>query len=171
MAPAPAGPGRRAGERLAPIGELASLGVRLFTDDGAGVQDPSLMRRALDYAQPLGVRLAQHCEDEFLAGGGSMNEGALSSRLGLVGRPALAEELMVMRDIELVRLSPGARVHFLHLSTARSIRCRPCMSFARWRALQTAGGWLGLIQAFCPAYPLPLYRLQELGFDPLNFDE
>ena len=111
--------GRR-GEHLAPMAEMAALGVRLFTDDGIGVQDPSLMRRALVYAKPLGVRLAQHCEDELLAGAGSMNEGLLSSRLGLVGRPALAEELMVMRDIELVRLT-GAALHFLHVSTARSV--------------------------------------------------
>jgi dihydroorotase len=111
--------GRR-GELLAPMAEMAELGVRLFTDDGVGVQDPSLMRRALEYARPLGVRLAQHCEDERLAAGGSMNEGALSSRLGLVGRPALAEELMVMRDIELVRLT-RCPLHFLHLSTARSL--------------------------------------------------
>lgn len=111
--------GRR-GELLAPMAEMAALGVRLFTDDGVGVQDPSMMRRALTYAKPLGVRLAQHCEDERLASGGTMNEGALSSRLGLVGRPALAEELMVLRDLELVRLT-GAPLHFLHLSTARSV--------------------------------------------------
>ncbi|MGC1420441.1 MAG: dihydroorotase, partial [Acidimicrobiales bacterium] len=111
--------GRR-GEMLAPLAEMAALGVRLFSDDGTGVQDPSLMRRALTYAKPLGVTLAQHCEDESLAGGGSMNEGALSSRLGLVGRPSIAEELMVMRDIELARLTGGA-VHFMHLSTARSL--------------------------------------------------
>jgi dihydroorotase len=110
----------RAGESLAPMAEMAALGVRLFTDDGLGVQDPSVMRRALTYARPLGVRLAQHCEDERLAAGGTMNEGALSGRLGLVGRPALAEELMVMRDIELVRLT-GASLHFLHLSTGRSV--------------------------------------------------
>ena len=110
----------REGRHLAPLAEMAHLGVRLFTDDGTGVQDPSLMRRALEYARPLGVRLAQHCEDESLAAGGSMNEGVVSSRLGLVGRPALAEELMVMRDIELVRLTGGA-VHFLHLSTRRSL--------------------------------------------------
>lgn len=111
--------GRR-GELLAPMAEMAALGVRIFTDDGIGVQDPSLMRRALDYAKPLGVRLAQHCEDELLAAGGSMNEGALSSRLGLTGRPALAEELMVLRDLELVRLT-GCPLHFLHLSTTRSV--------------------------------------------------
>ena len=111
----------REGRLLAPIAEMAELGVRLFTDDGVGVQDASLMRRALSYAKPLGVRLAQHCEDESLANGGSMNEGALSGRLGLIGRPALAEELMVLRDIELVRLT-GASVHFMHLSTSRSVQ-------------------------------------------------
>jgi len=111
--------GRR-GESLAPMAEMAELGVRLFSDDGTGVQDPSLMRRALTYARPLGVRLAQHCEDELLAAGGSMNEGAVSGRLGLVGRPRLAEELMVQRDIELVALTGGS-VHFMHLSTARSL--------------------------------------------------
>jgi dihydroorotase len=111
--------GRR-GELLAPIAEMAELGVRLFTDDGVGVQNPALMRKALEYARPLGVRLAQHCEDEQLAAGGVMNESALSSRLGLVGRPALAEELMVLRDIELVRLT-GCALHFMHLSTARSL--------------------------------------------------
>lgn len=110
----------RRGESLAPMAEMAALGVRLFTDDGVGVQDPSVMRRALTYAKPLGVRLAQHCEDEQLAAGGTMNEGALSGRLGLVGRPALAEELMVLRDIELVRLT-GSPLHFLHLSTSRSL--------------------------------------------------
>ncbi|MGO9457458.1 MAG: dihydroorotase [Acidimicrobiales bacterium] len=110
----------RAGERLAPLAELAALGVRLFTDDGAGVQDGALMRRALDYARGLGVTLAQHCEDEHLAAGGAMHEGEWSSRLGLPGAPAAAEEVMVARDIALVRLT-GARLHFLHLSTAGSV--------------------------------------------------
>ncbi|HEY1825119.1 MAG TPA: dihydroorotase [Acidimicrobiales bacterium] len=110
----------RAGEKLAPMAEMAALGVRLFTDDGTGVQSPAVMRKALTYAKSLGVRLAQHCEDETLAAGGSMNEGALSSRLGLVGRPALAEELMVARDIELVRLT-GCPLHLMHLSTRRSL--------------------------------------------------
>jgi dihydroorotase len=110
----------RAGERLAPMGELAELGVRLFTDDGAGVQDGALMRRALDYARGLGVTLAQHCEDAQLAQGGAMHEGAWSSRLGLPGVPAAAEEAMVARDVALARLTRG-RIHFLHLSTAGSV--------------------------------------------------
>jgi dihydroorotase len=110
----------RAGLQLAPMAELASLGVRIFTDDGTGVQDGRLMRRALEYASDLGVTLAQHCEDEALAAGGHMHEGAWSSRLGVPGIPAEAEELMVLRDLALCRLT-GARVHFLHLSTAGSV--------------------------------------------------
>ncbi len=110
----------RAGEALAPFGELAAAGVRIFTDDGNGVQDPALMRRALEYAKPLGITLAQHCEVASLTKGAVMHEGSCCSRLGLPGWPALAEELMVHRDIELVRLT-RAPVHFLHLSTARSV--------------------------------------------------
>ncbi len=110
----------RAGTALAPLGELAALGVTLFTDDGAGVQDGALMRRALDYAKGLGVTLAQHCEDTCLAAGGAMHEGSWSSRLGIPGMPAAAEEAMVARDISLARLT-GAPVHFLHLSTAGSV--------------------------------------------------
>ncbi len=110
----------RAGTQLTPMGELADLGVRFFTDDGSGVQDARLMRRALEYARGLGVTLAQHCEDEVLAAGGSMNEGAWSSRLGIPGQPPEAEEVMVMRDIALARMT-GATVHFQHLSTRRSV--------------------------------------------------
>ena len=110
----------RAGTQLAPLAEMAELGVRLFTDDGSGVQDTRLMRRALEYASSLGVTLAQHCEDEGLAAGGHMHEGEWSSRLGIPGMPAEAEELMVARDIALSRLT-NAAVHFLHLSTRRSI--------------------------------------------------
>ncbi len=87
----------RAGERLAPMAELAALGVRLFTDDGDGVQSAGLMRRALQYATGLGVILGQHCEDRSLACRGTMHEGAWSSRLGLPGMPAEAEEVMVAR--------------------------------------------------------------------------
>ncbi len=110
----------RAGERLAPMAELAALGVRLFTDDGDGVQSAGLMLRALQYATGLGVTLGQHCEDRSLAAGGTMHEGAWSSRLGLPGMPSEAEEVMVARDIALSRAT-GGRVHFLHLSTAGSI--------------------------------------------------
>ncbi|MDQ2728766.1 MAG: dihydroorotase [Actinomycetota bacterium] len=110
----------RAGLKLAPMAEMAALGVRLFTDDGTGVADPRVMRRALEYASALDVTLAQHCEDAALAAGGLMNEGPLSSRLGLAGQPAAAEEAMVTRDLALCALT-GARMHFLHLSTAGSV--------------------------------------------------
>jgi dihydroorotase len=110
----------RLGRELAPLGEMADLGVRLFTDDGSGVQDARLMRRALEYASALGVVLGQHCEDAGLAAGGHMHEGEWSSRLGIPGMPAEAEEVMVGRDIALARLT-GGRVHFLHLSTAGSV--------------------------------------------------
>jgi dihydroorotase len=110
----------RQGRQLAPMAEMAALGVRMFTDDGTGVQDARLMRRAMEYASGLGVVLAEHCEDASLAGGGQMNEGEWSSRLGIPGQPAEAEELMVMRDLALARLT-GAAIHFLHLSSAGSL--------------------------------------------------
>jgi dihydroorotase len=110
----------RLGEQLAAIGDMAALGVRIFTDDGTGVQDAQLMRRALEYASDLGVTLAEHCEDKALANGGHMHEGAWSARLGIAGQPALAEEQMLARDLALVRLT-GAPMHFLHLSTAGSV--------------------------------------------------
>ncbi len=112
----------RAGEQLTPMAELAGLGVRLFTDDGNGVQDDRLMRRAMEYATglPHDVVLAQHCEVETLAEGGHMHEGPWSSRLGIPGIPAAAEEVMVARDLALARLT-GARVHFQHMSTAGSV--------------------------------------------------
>ena len=110
----------RAGEVLAPFEALARAGVHLFTDDGSGVQDAGLMRRALEAAKPLGIVLAQHCEVASLTRGAVMHEGACCCHLGLPGWPSLAEELMVHRDLELVRLT-GAPMHFLHLSTARSV--------------------------------------------------
>jgi len=110
----------RQGETLAPMAELAQAGVNFFTDDGFGVQDASLMRRALEYARGLGVTLAQHCEVAELTKGAVMSECQCCTDLGLPGWPAIAEELMVFRDIELVRIT-GATMHFLHLSTARSV--------------------------------------------------
>ncbi len=145
----------RAGERLAPMGELAALGVRLFTDDGTGVQDVSVMRRALEYARGFPVTLAQHCEDEALARGGHMHEGEWSSRLGVPGIPAEAEEMMVARDIALVRLT-GGRMHFLHLSTARSA------------ALVAAAKAEGLaVTAEVTPHHLTLTHAELAGYDPL----
>ena len=110
----------RSGQQLSPLAELAAAGVHLFTDDGTGVQDPLLMRRALEYALDLGVVLAQHCEVSRLTEGAVMHEGHCCAQFGLPGWPSVAEELMVHRDIELSRLT-GAPVHLLHLSTAGSV--------------------------------------------------
>ena len=110
----------RKGERLAPMAELAGMGVRLFTDDGSPVGDAGIMRRAMEYATGLEVIVADHCEEPSLAAGAHMHEGDWSSRLGIPGSPALAEELMVARDLALARLT-GARLHLLHLSTAGSM--------------------------------------------------
>jgi dihydroorotase len=111
----------REGKALAPMAELAKAGVRMFTDDGSGVQDPLLMRRAMEYSKELNVVLGQHCEVSSLTQGAVMHECGCSSDLGVPGWPSIAEELMVHRDIELARLT-GARVHFLHLSTAGSVQ-------------------------------------------------
>jgi dihydroorotase len=111
----------RAGEALAPMAELHDLGVRIFTDDGACVADAGVMRHALEYSRLLpGAVIAQHAEDAALAGNGSMHEGAWSSRLGIPGRPAAAEDVIVARDVILAELT-GARVHFLHVSTAGAV--------------------------------------------------
>ncbi|CAI8369245.1 MAG: Dihydroorotase [Acidimicrobiales bacterium AG-410-I20] len=116
----------RKGEKMAPMGELVDAGVGIFTDDGRGLQDPRLMRRIMEYSTGLAHRLgrpiilAQHCEIEALSCGGHMHEGTWSSKLGIPGQPAEAEELMVSRDIALVRLT-GAHMHFQHLSTAGSV--------------------------------------------------
>lgn len=110
----------RQGKQLTPFAELAEAGVRIFTDDGNGVQDPLLMRRAFEYSADLDIVMAQHCEVERLTEGAVMHEGSCCSHLGLPGWPSIAEELMVHRDIELVRLT-GAPAHFLHLSTAGSV--------------------------------------------------
>ncbi|CAB4742915.1 MAG: amidohydrolase family protein [Actinobacteria bacterium] len=109
----------RSGEQLAPMAEMAALGVRIFTDDGTGVQDDRLMRRAMEYASGLGVTLAQHCEVNSLSEGTCMHEGEWSARLGLPGQPSESEELMVMRDIALARMT-GAKIHFQPMSTSGS---------------------------------------------------
>jgi dihydroorotase len=145
----------REGEKLAPVGEMAALGVRLFTDDGRGVQDARLMRRAMEYASDLDVILAQHCEDEAIAQGGVMHEGEWSSRLGLPGQPPEAEELMVQRDLALARLT-GARVHFQHLSTAGSL--------AMVRAARAAGL---AVTAEATPHHFTLTHAACAGYDPV----
>ena len=113
---------KQEGEKMADIGEMARsiAGVRLFTDDGHGVQDALFARRAMEYISAFDGIYAEHCEDAALAAGGQMHEGDRSMSLGLRGVPAEAEELMAARDIALARLT-GCRLHLLHISTAGTV--------------------------------------------------
>ncbi|GAA2181499.1 dihydroorotase [Leucobacter tardus] len=111
-----------AGERLSEIGAMAQsrAAVRVFSDDGKCVHDPLLMRRALEYVKTFDGVVAQHAQDPRLTEGAQMNEGALSSELGLQGWPAVAEESIIARDVLLAE-HVGARLHICHLSTAGSV--------------------------------------------------
>jgi dihydroorotase len=110
----------RAGQKLAHLDDLWSAGVRFFTDDGDSVADAGLLRRAMEYLVERGGVVAQHCVDAGLAAGGQMHEGTVSSRLGMTGVPREAEEIVIARDLSLVRLT-GARYHVQHLSTAGGV--------------------------------------------------
>jgi dihydroorotase len=108
------------GERLAEIGEMHRAGIVAVSDDGRPVMHAGLMRRALEYTRMFDLPVIVHEEDEHLADGGVMNEGAIALRLGLRGAPAAAEEVMIARDIALVRLT-GGRLHVAHVSTAGAV--------------------------------------------------
>ena len=110
----------RKGEHLAPIAELAEAGAVAFTDDGDPVHDAELMRRALEYAAMFKRPVIQHAQDLPLTKGGVMNEGFTSTVLGLVGMPAIAEDVMVARDITLAEYA-GGQYHVAHLSTAGAV--------------------------------------------------
>jgi dihydroorotase len=109
-----------AGERLAEIGEMHRAGIVAVSDDGRPVMDAGLMRRALEYTRMFGLPIIAHEEDDNLCCGGVMNEGVTALRLGLRGRPAAAEDVMVARDIALAELT-GGRVHVAHVSTAGAV--------------------------------------------------
>jgi dihydroorotase len=111
-----------AGERLAEIGEMATSAAKVgfFSDDGKCLDDSGLMRRALEYARSFDAIVANHAEERSLAEGGHMNEGEISSILGIRGIPAEAEEVIVARDLALARLT-GARLHIPHVSTAGTV--------------------------------------------------
>src|SRR3954467_6785269 len=111
-----------AGERLSEIGAMAQsrAAVRVFSDDGKCVSDALLMRRALEYVSTFGGVIAQHAQEPRLTEGAQLNEGALSSELGLAGWPAVAEEAIIARDVLLAQAT-GSRLHVCHLSTAGSV--------------------------------------------------
>lgn len=110
----------REGVELAEMGMMAEAGARGFTDDGHGVQDVSVMLRALKYAKMFDCVVAQHCQDDRIAGGGVMNSGYYSTILGLPGMDGLAEEAMLWRDIQLIKKTE-VRYHAQHISTAGSV--------------------------------------------------
>ncbi|MDR5700628.1 dihydroorotase [Agromyces aerolatus] len=111
-----------AGERLAELGAMASsrAHVRVFSDDGVCVDDPVLMRRALEYVKAFDGVVAQHAQEPRLTVGAQMNEGARSAELGLTGWPAVAEESIIARDVLLAE-HVGSRLHVCHVSTAGSV--------------------------------------------------
>ena len=108
------------GERLTLIGEMVEAGAVAITDDGHPVADAGLMRLALEYTRTFGIPVAQHCEEKGLSRGGSMNEGVVSTRLGLGGIPNAAEDVMIARDLMLAELT-GGRLHIQHVSTRRGV--------------------------------------------------
>jgi dihydroorotase len=108
------------GESLAEIGDMVASGAIAFSDDGHGVPEAGLMRLAMDYVKRFDVPIVSHCEDATLSGRGVVNEGVVSTRLGLPGWPAAAEEIQIARDIRLAELT-GCRLHVAHVSTARGV--------------------------------------------------
>lgn len=110
----------RAGEHLAELGDMAEGGAVAFSDDGSPVQDAGLMRRALEYARTLDKPILQHEEDLTLNPHGHMHEGAVATRLGVPGIPALAEEVMIARDVMLAEFT-GGHVHVQHISTGKAV--------------------------------------------------
>ncbi len=110
----------REGKELAEIGQLVQAGAVAFSDDGAPVYDPELMRRALEYCQMFNKPVLNHAEVRELTQGGVMHEGLVSLVLGLPGMPAVAEDAMTARDISLAEAT-GGRVHLMHVSSAGSV--------------------------------------------------
>jgi dihydroorotase len=111
---------RQEGMVLAEFGEMVGAGAIAVSDDGKPVASAHLMRTALEYARTFKIPVIDHCEEPTLAAGGAMNEGIVSAQLGLKGVPAEAEEIMVIRDILLARLT-GGHVHLAHMSTRGSV--------------------------------------------------
>ncbi len=111
----------REGKELSEMADLKHAGICAVTDDGSWVDDSLLMRRAMEYASMLDLLVISHCEDKRLVAGGVMNEGLMSTRLGLKGIPHESEEIAVARDIQLAQLA-GARLHIAHISTQKSVQ-------------------------------------------------
>lgn len=110
----------REGKELSEMAELVEAGAVAFSDDGCAIATAELARRAMEYANMLGVPIIEHAEDAALDDRGAMNESMFSTKLGLPGMPTVAEDIIVARDILLAEYT-GARVHIAHLSSARAL--------------------------------------------------
>jgi dihydroorotase len=108
------------GEVMTEMAALVDAGAVAFSDDGRTIMDSGVMRRVLEYSMLVSAPVISHCEDRHLVGSGVVNEGPVSTRLGLPGNPAIAETLHVMRDVELAELT-GAHLHVAHVSTADAV--------------------------------------------------
>lgn len=109
------------GKELAEIGDLRRAGCVAISDDGRPVMNSLVMRRAMEYARAFDIPVVDHCEDLHLSEGGCMNEGLVSTELGLPGIPSAAEDVMVARNVSLAELTES-RLHLAHISTAGSVR-------------------------------------------------
>ncbi len=110
------------GEVMTEMSALIDAGAVAFSDDGRTIMNSGVMRRVLEYSKLVGAPVVSHCEDRDLVGDGVVNEGPVSTRLGLPGNPAIAETLHVMRDVALAELT-GAHLHVGHVSTAGGVDC------------------------------------------------
>jgi len=108
------------GKEMADFSELAEAGAVAFSDDGKPVENPLLLRRALEYVRPFGYRILSHAEDSLLAGGGAAHEGWTARKLGIPGIPSAAEEVAIARDILIARQT-GGKLHIQHISTRMGV--------------------------------------------------
>jgi len=108
------------GQELTEVGDLVGAGAVALSDDGQPVMNAAVMRRALEYTKLFSLPIVSHAEDKTLSAGGVMHEGEVSTRLGLSGIPALAEEVAVMRDILLAEAT-GGQLHLAHISTVGAV--------------------------------------------------
>jgi len=111
---------KREGQEITEMAELIRAGAVAFSDDGSTVANTAVLRRALEYASMYEVPVIEHCEDPQLSAGGQMNEGVLSTRLGLAGIPDIGEAVIIARDLALAEFT-GGHLHIAHLSTAKGL--------------------------------------------------
>ncbi|MBN1398713.1 MAG: dihydroorotase [Bacteroidetes bacterium] len=113
----------RKGEELSPMAELSKAGAVGFSDDGSPISNAEIMRRIFEYSSMYGIPVIQHAEELTMTKNAYMNEGFVATRLGIPGIPPIAEELMIQRDIILLRYIPKSKYHVAHVSTAGSVEC------------------------------------------------